>query len=191
MSFLRIVLFVLVAATLSACGGKSTWAPDEAVEKHRYVSPDRPYLELKTMISNRTGSGGHASLVINASEVVMYDPAGRWAHPLGPERNDVVFGMFPELEENYDDWHARVTHHVVNQKIYVSREVAQKALQLALNAGPSLDAQCSLNVSGLLVQLQGFESIERTYFPAKLMENFSHLPGVQTTKVFQDDEGNN
>ncbi|MDR6263883.1 MULTISPECIES: hypothetical protein [Rhodobacterales] len=189
MTFLRVVFLVIVAATLSACGGKSVWAPDAEVEQRRYVSADKPYLELKTMINNRTGSGGHAALVINASEVVMYDPAGRWSHPLGPERNDVVFGMFPELEDNYDNWHARVTHHVVNQKIYVSRAVADKAFALAKSAGPSLDAQCTLNISGLLMQLEGFQAIQRTYFPAKLMRNFAELPGVTTTKVYEDDEG--
>lgn len=191
MTFLRLCVFILMAATLSACGGKSVWAPDAEVEKRRYVSTERPYLMLKTMINNSTGSGGHAALTINASEVVMYDPAGRWSHPLGPERNDVVFGMFPKLEENYDNWHARVTHHVVNQKIYVTPEVAEKAYKLALAAGPSLDAQCTLNISTLLRQLPGFEGLGRTYFPAKLMRDFATLPGVQTTKLFENDEGKN
>lgn len=191
MGFLRVVLLVVMAATLSACGGKSVWAPDEAVQKARYDSPEPAYLVLKTMINNRSGSGGHAALTINASQTVMYDPAGRWSHPLGPERNDVVFGMFPKLEENYDLWHARDTHHVVNQKIYVSDEVAEKALQLALNAGPSLDAQCTLNISGLLLQLEGFSSLKRTYFPAKLMRDFENIPGVITTKVYDNDTGKN
>ena len=97
--------------------------------------------------------------------------------------------MFPELEANYDDWHARVTHHVVNQKLYVSRAVAERAYQIALAAGPSLDAQCTLNISGLLQQLPGFESIKSTYFPANLMRQFATLPNVTTTKVFQEDEG--
>ncbi len=191
MTFLRTLIFVVMAATLSACGGQSVWAPDEAVQKARYDSPEPAFLVLKTMINNRSGSGGHAALTINASQTVMYDPAGRWSHPLGPERNDVVFGMFPKLEENYDLWHARDTHHVVNQKIYVSDEIAEKALQLALAAGPSLDAQCTLNISSLLLQLQGFSSLPRTYFPAKLMEEFAKLPGVTTTKVYDNDSGKN
>ncbi len=191
MTFLRAFLLVVVTATLSACGGQSVWAPDEAVQKARYDSPEPAYLVLKTMINNRSGSGGHAALTINASQTVMYDPAGRWSHPLGPERNDVVFGMFPKLEENYDLWHARDTHHVVNQKIYVSEAVAEKALQLAMAAGPSLDAQCTLNISGLLMQLEGFSSLKSTYFPANLMKQFENLPGVQTTKVYDNDSGKN
>ena len=191
MTFLRVFLLIVMAATISACGGQFVWAPDEAVQKARYDSPEPAYLMLKTMISNRTGSGGHAALTINASQTVMYDPAGRWTHPLGPERNDVVFGMFPKLESNYDLWHARDTHHVVNQKIYVSDAVAEKALRLALAAGPSLDAQCTLNISGLLLQLEGFSSLKRTYFPAKLMKEFAKLPSVQTTKVYDTDTGNN
>jgi hypothetical protein len=191
MTFLRALILVAVAATLSACGGQSVWAPDEAVQKARYDSPEPAYLMLKTMINNRSGAGGHAALTINASQTVMYDPAGRWAHPLAPERNDVVFGMFPNLENNYDLWHARDTHHVVNQKIYVSDAIAEQALQLAMAAGPSLDSQCTLNISSLLLQLQGFGNLPRTYFPAKLMKEFEKLPGVQTTKVYDDDTGKN
>ena len=191
MIFLRALILVAVAATLSACGGQSVWAPDEAVQKARYDSPEPAFLVLKTMISNRSGSGGHAALTINASQTVMYDPAGRWSHPLGPERNDVVFGIFPKLENNYDLWHARDTHHVVNQKIYVSEAVAEKALQLALAAGPSLDAQCTLNISVLLRQLDGFSKIRGTYFPANLMRQFAELDGVQTTKVYDNDSGKN
>jgi hypothetical protein len=191
MTCLRALILVVVTATLSACGGQSVWAPDEAVQKARYDSPEPAFLVLKTMINNRSGSGGHAALTINASQTVMYDPAGRWSHPLGPERNDVVFGMFPKLEENYDLWHARDTHHVVNQKIFVSEAVAEKALQLAMAAGPSFDAQCTLNISGLLMQLEGFSSIKSTYFPANLMRQFAELPGVQTTKVYDNDTGKN
>ena len=88
------------------------------------------------------------------------------------------------MEENYDLWHARDTHHVVNQKIYVSESIAEKALRLTMAAGPSLDAQCALNISGLLMQLEGFSSLKSTYFPANLTKQFANLPGVQTTRVF-------
>ena len=191
MGLVRVVALLCVAVVLSACGGKSVWAPDELVAKRSYVSQEQPYLELKTMISNRNGSGGHSALLINGSQVVMYDPAGRWFHSWAPERNDVVFGMRPELLAQYDSFHARDTHHVVSQKIFVSPEVAQKAMQLAFNKGPSLDAQCALNVSAMLRELPGFENVKGTYFPAKLMRSFGDLPGVTTTKHFESDEGQN
>ena len=192
MSFFRVLFLVFMAATLSACGGKSIWATDEAVAQRSYKSPEAPYLMLKSMINNRTGSGGHASLVINApSQLVMYDPAGRWFHSWAPERNDVLFGMQPALMAQYDSFHARDTHHVVSQKIYVTPEVAQKALQLAFAKGPSPDGLCANNVSSLLRELQGFGGIKQTYFPAKLMREFAELQGVETTKHFENDVGQN
>lgn len=191
MVFLRVLFLVFAAFALGACGGKSIWATDEAVAKRVYHSNEAPYLMLKTMIHNRSGAGGHAALVINGSQVVMYDPAGRWFHSWAPERNDVLFGMQPALMAQYDSFHARDTHHVVTQKVYVSAEVAQRAMQLAFAKGPSPDAYCANNVASLLRQLPGFENIKQTYFPAKLMESFAGLQGVQTSKHFENDKGQN
>ncbi|MCP5072379.1 MAG: hypothetical protein GY947_03685 [Rhodobacteraceae bacterium] len=185
------MVLVLAGMTLVACGGQSVWAPDEAVQKHAYVSDERPYLMLKTMISNKSGAGGHSALLINGSQVVMYDPAGRWHHNWAPERNDVVFGLQPALLKQYDSFHARDTHHVVSQKIYVTPEVAAKAMQAAFNMGPSMDAFCSSNTSKLLRQIPGFQGLRQTYLPAKLMKEFGKLPGVETTKHFENDKGQN
>lgn len=191
MFFLRILFLIISGVILAGCGGKSVWAPDDVVAQRRYVSNEPPYLMLKTMINTRTGSGGHSALVINGSELIMYDPAGRWFHSWAPERNDVLFGMEPALMRQYDSFHARNTHHVVTQKIFVTPEVAAKAMRLALAAGPSVDAQCAKNTSFMLRQLPGFEHIRQTWFPAKLMKDFENLPGVQTTKYFEDDVGKN
>ncbi|MCP5089253.1 MAG: hypothetical protein GY952_20945 [Rhodobacteraceae bacterium] len=188
---IRNIFLVLAAVILSACGGKSVWAPDEAVEKYAYASDEQPYLLLKTMISNKSGAGGHSSLLINGSQVVMYDPAGRWHHSWAPERNDVVFGLSPALLKQYDSFHARDTHHVVSQKIYVSQEVAQRAMQAAFNMGPSMDAFCSSNTSNLLRQIPGFGGLKRTYLPAKLMKEFGQMPGVTTEKYYENDKGKN
>lgn len=191
MGFARRLCLFLVLGSLAACGGQAVWAPDAEVEQRRVVSDEPPYLMLKTMISNRTGSGGHSSLLINGSQLVMWDPAGRWHHSWAPERNDVVFGLTPSLLRQYDSFHARDTHHVVSQKIYVPAAVAERAMQLAMNNGPALDAQCALTTSALLRQLPGFETVRGTYFPAKLMQSFAAIPGVTTTKYFENDTGKN
>lgn len=188
---LRAALAVLLLGALAACGGKSVWAPDEEIVARRVVTGEPPYLMLKTMIHNRTGRGGHSALLINGSELVMYDPAGRWRHSTAPERNDVVYGLTPPLLAQYDSFHARNTHHVVSQKIYVTPEVAAQAAALAKAKGPSLDAQCSINTSSMLQQLPGFGGIDRTWFPHRLMDQFAKLPGVETTKHFEDDIGKN
>ena len=191
MGIFRNVLILLAVVTLSACGGKSVWAPDEDVNRRTVVTGEAPYLELKTMIHNRTGRGGHSSLIINGSRLVMWDPAGRWKHSWAPERNDVVHGLTPPLLAQYNSFHARNTHHVVTQRIYVPAGVAEKAMQLAMNNGPALDAQCALTTSGILRQLPGFESIRGTWFPAQLMDQFAALPGVTTSKHFENDVGKN
>ncbi len=191
MTLARIFFLVIAAVVLTACGGKSVWAPDEAVAQRAYVSDEKPYLMLKTMISNRSGAGGHSALLINSSQVVMNDPAGRWHNSLAPERNDVLFGMRPALLKQYDSFHARDTHHVVSQKIYVTPEVAAKAMQVAFKMGPSPDALCSTNVSKMLQQIPGFQGLSRSLFPAKLMQSFEQLPGVETTKHYENDKGQN
>ena len=99
--------------------------------------------------------------------------------------------MTPGLMKQYNSFHARDTHHVVTQRIYVSPEVAAMAKQLAFNQGPSMDAQCTINTSEMLTQLPGFESLKRTWFPRKLMEQFAELPGVTETRYYESDVGKN
>lgn len=191
MRFLRTVALFATIALVSACGGKSVWAPDEDVERRTVVTDEAPYLMLKTMVSNRSGSGGHSSLLINGSRLVMWDPAGRWHHSTAPERNDVVHGMTPALLAQYDSFHARDTHHVVSQKIFVSPQVAEMAMQIAMNNGPVMDAQCAATTSAILRRLPGFEGIKNTWFPANLMRQFEGLPGVTTTRYYENDKGKN
>lgn len=188
---LRRLLLLAAVGLLAACGGKSVWAPDEAVEQRRVITGEPPYLMLKTMMNNRGGTGGHTALLINGSQLVMWDPAGRWFNSLAPERNDVVYGMIPGLIAQYDSFHARDTHHVVSQKIYVSPQVAERAMQLAMNHGPAMDAQCAASTSAILQQLPGFGHIKRTMFPANLMRQFEEMPGVTTTRYYENDSGKN
>ena len=104
-----------------------------------------------------TGSdnGAHSAVMIDASQRVMWDPAGSWKQDRMPERNDVLFGVTPRLEEYYVSFHARVTYYVVGQRIEVSPEVAERAFQLALKAGPVAQANCTRATSRLLRQLPG------------------------------------
>ncbi len=48
---------------------------------------------------------------------------------------------------------------------------------------------CSTNVTRILSRVQGFEHLRGSIFPARLMENFSDLPGVKTEKVYEYDTG--
>lgn len=173
---------------LSACGAKEIWAPDNLVSQsiHREAGPK--YLTLYTMKNVGSGNGAHSALLINASQRVIFDPAGSWEQEQMPERNDVLFGASPRLEAYYVSFHARQTFYVIGQTVPVSPEVAERALQLALAAGPAPQGSCSRFTSRLLRQLAGFESIGQTWFPNNLADDFGRLPGVETREYREDDE---
>jgi len=154
-----------------------------------YREPGPATLTLVTMINNRSGSGAHTALVINASQRVIWDPAGSFEHPRIPERNDVVYGVNPEVYNVYKSAHARETYHVVMQEIAVAPEVAEKAFELARKLGPVGQAQCTGSTASLLSQLPGFEDIGSHLFPKKLMDAFANYPGVKTDKIFETDAG--
>lgn len=172
---------------LAACGAEPISAPTEDIQSARYAHPGPNTLTLLTVISNRSGAGGHSGLLINGSERVVWDPAGTWWSPNAPERNDLHFGMTPYMFDVYVDYHTRETYHTVTQTIEVSPEVAEQAFQLAANYGAVSKAACALSTSDILSQLPGFESISRSYFPTRIRDAFAELPGV-TTEVFYDDD---
>jgi len=151
---------------------------------HRTGGP--PALTLITVINNRTGSGGHAGLVVNGSQRVIFDPAGSFTHPQLPERNDVLFGISDRALDYYIDFHARETFHVVQQTLVVTPEQSELALRLVQEAGPVAPAQCSLSIAGVLRQLPGFEAFRGSIFPKQAMDEFATIPGVKTERHFDD-----
>lgn len=193
MKLLRHAAILCAAIILSACsyGTDDQFSSKTHIEKYTFSSKEPPSLTLMTMISNSTGTGGHSSLLINGSQVVMYDPAGRWRHSQVPERHDMLYGLNPQVMKYYKSFHARSSHHVVSQKIYVSPEVAEQAIAAAKAQGRAKDATCAVNTIAILHQLPGFEDIQSTYWPAKLMKRFGEIDGVVTTKYYEDDEGQN
>lgn len=163
------------------------YADDATVAAVSYSAPGPKTISLYTMVNNRTGAGGHSSLMINASERVIFDPAGSFYADIVPERNDVLFGITPAVERAYRSSHARSTHHVVVQTFEVSPEQAELAYRLALQAGPVSQAYCAKATSELLQQLKGFEGIKSTFYPAKLEEQLAALPGVKTERLYEED----
>lgn len=173
---------------LAGCGGaQSVWATDEAVARAAYWHDGPPMLTLFTMINNRSGQGAHSAIMINASQRVLFDPAGSVSHPSIPERNDVLFGITPRVADFYARAHARETYHVVIQDIPVSAAVAERAMQLALANGAVSQAYCTQATSGLLQRLPGFERIRKTWYPRDLAEQVETLPGVTTRRLYEND----
>ncbi len=185
----RLLSVCAVVLAVAGCAGPAPFADDAEIAAVSYRDGGPPSLTLYTMVNNRSGSGAHTSLMINASERVIFDPAGSFRADIVPERNDVLYGITPAVERAYRSSHARSTHHVVVQTIQVSPEIAELAYHRALKAGPVAGAFCARSTSEILASLPGFEQIQPTFYPNNLRDQFAKIPGVTTDKQVETDSG--
>ncbi|WP_299662838.1 hypothetical protein [uncultured Ruegeria sp.] len=184
----RILIACLLAALVAGCVGSQRPQADQSeVASRSYRDPGPSTLTLYTMISTRTGSGAHTSLMISGSERVIFDPAGSFRADVVPIKNDVLYGITPNVERAYRSSHARETHYARIQTIEVTPQQAEIALQLAKQMGPVAGAYCANSTSQLLQQVPGFEQISTTFYPVKLSEQFGQIPGVVTTEYRESD----
>lgn len=186
----RILIALVSLALLAGCSGEQVWAPDDAVTMATYRHDGPPRLTLYTMINRKNGNGGHSSLMINGSQRVIFDPAGSFKHPSIPERNDVVFGITPAVEDVYTRYHARETWYVKIQELDVSPQMAEQVMQLAKGYGAVPSAYCARSTSTLLGQVFP-DRIETTWYPKQLAASFAQLPGVREQNFYEDDSDDN
>ncbi len=186
----RIFASLAALALLGACavntGGDSTI---EEVNANAFRAGGQPSLTLFTMVNNRTGEGGHSSLMVNGSQRVIFDPAGSFRDPRVVERADVLYGITPGWLKAYKSSHARVTFHVVSQEIPVTAAQAEQALRLVQSNGQVGGGFCANATSTILSRIDGLGGISTTFFPVRLMEQMEKMPNVTTTKLFEDDSG--
>ena len=187
---MRLLLSLIALLGLAACA-QPKWAPDEHVEAVRFVEGPPTYITLYTVVNKANGSGAHSSILVNASERAIFDPAGTWYHPRLPERNDVHFGMTDKALAFYVDYHTRVTYDTIEQKVYVSPEVAELVLARIKAYGAVPKAMCTQATSSILRGVPGFESLPQTFYPKKLSAAFAKMPGVTTRVITDDDDDNN
>ncbi len=186
---IRILIACLLAATVAGCAGSQRPQADLAeISARSYRDPGPSTLTLYTMISTRTGSGAHTSLMINGSERVIFDPAGSFRADVVPIKDDVLYGITPNVERAYRSSHARETHYARIQTVEVTPQQAEIALQIAKQSGPVAGAFCANSTAQLLQQVPGFEQIETTFYPVNLSDQFSQLPGVQTAEYRENDD---
>ncbi|CUH87753.1 hypothetical protein PH5382_01682 [Phaeobacter sp. CECT 5382] len=185
---MRVALLASCIALVGCAEQKKPNADAATLASASYSHNGPPALTLFTMVNNRTGSGGHTSLMVNASERVIFDPAGSFYADVVPERDDVLFGITPGVVLAYRGAHARSTHHVVMQRVEVTPEQAQHAYKLAVSNGRVPGAYCANSTSSILSQIPGFEGLKTTFYPVKLSDQFETLPGVVTTKYYEDDD---
>ena len=183
----RFFCLAVLVLGIAGCAGNEPYADDATIAAVSYR--DAPAsLTLYTMVNNRTGKGGHSALRIDASESIIFDPAGSFYADIVPERNDVLFGISPRVEQAYRSSHARSTFHVVSQTIPVSAAQAETAYRLALANGPVPGAFCANATSNLLRQVPGLESIRPTFYPTNLQRQVDQLPGVTTERYYEGDD---
>lgn len=176
------------AAVLTGCAaGPSVWAPDDVIAARRAPGFGPTALRLFTMKNTGSDNGNHTGLLINASQRVIWDPAGTFGHPTIPERNDLHFGITPRVEDFYISYHARETYYVVTRKIAVPPQVAEAAMLAFMSAGPVAQANCTRVTSQVLRGLPGMGWVPQTWFPDKLDQAFAARPGVETG-VFREND---
>lgn len=189
---MRSLLLALCAVlALSGCAAESVWSSDEEVTRAAYRHDGPPRLTLFTMINNNNGSGAHSALMINGAQRVIFDPAGSFnSLRTLPERNDVLYGITPHVEDVYTRYHARKTFHVRIQRLDVSPELAAKAIHLAEAAGPVPNVACTMATSRILAGLFPGK-ISTSWFPNKTADAFARIPGVTEETLYEYDSDDN
>ena len=185
--FAAFALIVLIGACAQV--PEIPYASDERVAASTYRAPGANTFTVFTMVSNRSGKGAHSALMINGNRRIIFDPAGSFVNARVPEQEDVLYGVTPAVLAGYKSAHARSTFHVVSQTFEVTAEQAAIAMQLAVSNGAVARAFCTDATAGLLRRVPGFEDVEQTMFPTKLMEQLATRPRVTEEKYFEDDEG--
>lgn len=185
-------LATLVALALAGCstpGDNRPNATPEQIAAVAYRHDGPPAITLFTMISNRTGEGAHSSIMINApSQRIIFDPAGSVRAEYITEADDVIYGVTPTFESFYESAHARETYRVRIQRVEVPAAVAEQALRLAVTNGSVSQSMCARSTSAILSQLPGFDTIRTTWFPNKLANAMSQMPGVTDRELRETDD---
>ena len=183
---LRAVFALILLALVAACA-EEVGAPAADIARARYVSDAAPFISVVSMVTKRNGRAAHSALFINASEQVIYDPAGTFSHAEMPERGDVLYGANPRLLNYYERYHARAAFYVHVQKIPVSAAVAETALRRVQAQGPSPKAFCTNHTTSVLQGVPGFERIQTTFFPENLRQQIAAMPNVQDRYLHEND----
>ncbi len=185
-------LFTIIALViLSACADYENDDP-AVVSSRTYISEEQPYVELLTMVNESGDFGEHSGIVINASQTVLYDPAGSFRYEAELARSrDIHYGMSPRMVDYYKRYHARFGYYVVAQRVYLSAEEAEALFRKANEIGTTGQLRCGLSASQTLNSISRFANIPSTYWPGKIMEAMAEVPGVETSYTRESDVGQN
>ena len=183
----------LVAAILLGCLALVTGcavevgASKQSLAAARHVATEPPYVEVVSMVDRRDGRAAHTALIINASERVIYDPAGTFQHEDLAERGDIHYGATDRMVSYYERYHARFSHFVHVQRIPVTAQVAEGVLRRAEAQGPSPKMFCTYHTFGVLNDSLPGVTLERSFFPEALRRQVADLPGVADRYRVEED----
>ena len=186
MALIRLLSVLLLLVTLAGCAIEAGGTPAE-IAAIRHTSDQRPYVSVVTMVNTRTDRAAHSALIINASERVIYDPAGTFQHKDLVERGDIHYGATDRLVDYYLRYHARFSHYVHEQRLYVPPEVAEATLRRAEAQGPSPKMMCNFHTTDILNDVGAFGRLKSSIFPQTLRAQFAELSGVDNRYVREDD----
>ncbi|WP_407494673.1 lipoprotein [Pseudooceanicola sp. MF1-13] len=183
----RLFLALVAVAALAGCIRNPEFQPPAEMAALAVPNRGPNELVLYTVVNRRTGAGAHTALGVNASERVLFDPAGGFKAENVIRSGDVLYGFTPPVEKAFSSAHARSTFLVNKVSIPVSAEVAQMALQKVKTNGPVGSAHCAQSTSSILQTLPGFQSIKPTYYPVQLEKQFKAVAGARSTQIVEND----
>lgn len=182
----RLLLALCLPVLLGACTDPGPWASDEEVARAAYRADGPPTVTLFTMVNNRSNEGAHSGLMVNASQRVIFNPAGTFYHPYLPQRADVHYGITDDKVDFFIDYHARETYRVVRHDVEVTPEQAEMILARIESRGAVPNAFCTTSIGTILRDVPGFEFVPRSPFPKATMRAFDEVPGVTIRRYYDD-----
>ncbi|MEO0913437.1 MAG: hypothetical protein AAFY59_10675, partial [Pseudomonadota bacterium] len=84
-------------------------------------------------------------------------------------------------------YHARFSHYVHTQKIYVTPELAERVLRRTQAQGPSPKMFCTMHTAQILRDMPEFSYIRPGFFPENLRRQIAKYPGVIDSYVVEED----
>ncbi|WP_375174456.1 hypothetical protein [Pseudooceanicola sp.] len=184
----RLFLALAAVAIVAGCAPRNPdFQPPAELAQVSYRNAGPTSLTLYTVINRRSGAGAHTALEVNASETVLFDPAGSFKAEGVPRSGDVLYGFSPAVEKAYSSSHARSTFYVRKVNIPVTPEVAAMALQKVKANGPVAAAHCAQSTSAILQTLPGFQHVQRTFYPKQLEAQVVSLPGATSDSIVEED----
>ncbi len=182
----KLVVLVMMLIGLTGCA-REVASSSEEISRVAHRSEEPPYIAIVNMVDRSDQRAAHTAMIINASQRVIYDPAGTFQHRDLVERGDIHYGATDRMVDYYERYHARFSHFVHTQKIYLTAEQAERILRRTEAQGPSPKMFCTIHTGQILKDIPEFSYISVGFFPENLRRQIAKYPGVVDSYVYEND----